>query len=149
MDSIQEKALKMALNGHNQSYPETYRAYVGSYSNNWMCSLCRKCIPIFFLQFNLEHKWIYRVVTLFNSNFSVLISSSNFDVEKNSLCTGACVESKICSLDLTLFLGPTSKQIFDSTRILFTNYDIIAYFLNLASCSEHFISIKTSNIGNF
>ena len=27
-------------------------------------------------------------------------------------------------------------------RILFTNYDIIAYFLNLASCSEHFISIK-------
>ena len=35
-------------------------------------------------------------------------------------------------------------------RILFTNYDIIAYFLNLASCSEHFISqYKTSNIGNF
>jgi hypothetical protein len=27
-------------------------------------------------------------------------------------------------------------------RILFTNYDIIAYLLNLASCSEHFISIK-------
>jgi hypothetical protein len=27
-------------------------------------------------------------------------------------------------------------------RILFTNYDIIAYFLNLASCSGHFISIK-------
>ena len=27
-------------------------------------------------------------------------------------------------------------------RILFTNYDIISYFLNLASCSEHFISIK-------
>jgi hypothetical protein len=27
-------------------------------------------------------------------------------------------------------------------RIPFTNYDIIAYFLNLASCSEHFISIK-------
>ena len=27
-------------------------------------------------------------------------------------------------------------------RILFTNYDIIAYFLNLASCAEHFISIK-------
>ena len=25
-------------------------------------------------------------------------------------------------------------------RILFTNYDIITYFLNLASCSEHFIS---------
>ena len=27
-------------------------------------------------------------------------------------------------------------------RILFTNYDIIAYLLNLASCSEHFISIN-------
>jgi hypothetical protein len=27
-------------------------------------------------------------------------------------------------------------------RILFTNYDIIAYLLNLASCSEHFNSIK-------
>jgi hypothetical protein len=38
-------------------------------------------------------------------------------------------------------------------RILFTNYDIITYLLNLAFCSEHFISInpryKTSNIGNF
>jgi hypothetical protein len=27
-------------------------------------------------------------------------------------------------------------------RILFTNCDIIAYFLNLTFCSEHFISIK-------
>ena len=27
-------------------------------------------------------------------------------------------------------------------QILFTNYDIITYFLNPASCSEHFISIK-------
>jgi hypothetical protein len=27
-------------------------------------------------------------------------------------------------------------------QILFTNYDIITYFLNLAFCSEHFISIK-------
>jgi hypothetical protein len=27
-------------------------------------------------------------------------------------------------------------------QILFTNYDIIAYLLNLASCSEHYISIK-------
>jgi hypothetical protein len=27
-------------------------------------------------------------------------------------------------------------------RIIFTNYDIITYFLNLASCSEHFISIE-------
>jgi hypothetical protein len=31
-------------------------------------------------------------------------------------------------------------------QILFTNYDVITYFLNLASCSEHFItgSIKHS-----
>ena len=27
-------------------------------------------------------------------------------------------------------------------QILFTNYDIITYFFNLAFCSEHFISIK-------
>jgi hypothetical protein len=26
-------------------------------------------------------------------------------------------------------------------RIIFTNYDIITYFLNLASCSEHLISV--------
>ena len=34
-------------------------------------------------------------------------------------------------------------------RILFTNYDIIAYFLNLASCSEHFISIKYRILATF
>ena len=34
-------------------------------------------------------------------------------------------------------------------RILFTNYDIIAYFLNLASCSEHFISIKHRILATF
>ena len=34
-------------------------------------------------------------------------------------------------------------------RILFTNYDIIAYFLNLASCSEHFISIKHRILSTF
>ena len=34
-------------------------------------------------------------------------------------------------------------------RILFTNYDIITYFLNLASCSEHFISIKHRILGTF
>jgi hypothetical protein len=34
-------------------------------------------------------------------------------------------------------------------RILFTNYDIIAYFLNLASCSGHFISIKHRILANF
>ena len=27
-------------------------------------------------------------------------------------------------------------------RIIFTNYDIITDFLNLAFCSEHFISVK-------
>ena len=34
-------------------------------------------------------------------------------------------------------------------RILFTNYDIIAYFLNLASCSEHVISIKPRILATF
>ena len=34
-------------------------------------------------------------------------------------------------------------------RILFTNYDIIAYFLNLTSCSEHLISIKHRILATF
>jgi hypothetical protein len=34
-------------------------------------------------------------------------------------------------------------------RILFTNYDIMTYFLNLASCSEHFISIKHRILATF
>jgi hypothetical protein len=34
-------------------------------------------------------------------------------------------------------------------RILSTNYDIIAYFLNLAFCSEHFISIKHRIMATF
>jgi hypothetical protein len=34
-------------------------------------------------------------------------------------------------------------------RILFTNYEIIAYFLNLASCSEYFISIKHRILATF
>jgi hypothetical protein len=34
-------------------------------------------------------------------------------------------------------------------RIHFTNYDIIAYSLNLASCSEHFISIKHRILATF
>jgi hypothetical protein len=34
-------------------------------------------------------------------------------------------------------------------RILFANYDIIAYFLNLAFSSEHFISIKHRILGTF
>jgi hypothetical protein len=33
-------------------------------------------------------------------------------------------------------------QCLPAIRILFTNYDIITDFLNLAFCSEHFISIK-------
>ena len=33
--------------------------------------------------------------------------------------------------------------------ILFTNYDITTYFLNLASCSEHFISIKYRILATF
>jgi hypothetical protein len=34
-------------------------------------------------------------------------------------------------------------------RILFTNYDIITYFLNLAFCSEHCISIKHRILATF
>ena len=34
-------------------------------------------------------------------------------------------------------------------RILFNNYDIITYFLNLAFCSEHFISIKHRILATF
>jgi hypothetical protein len=34
-------------------------------------------------------------------------------------------------------------------RIIFTNYDIIAYVLNLASCSEHFISIEHGILATF
>ena len=42
-----------------------------------------------------------------------------------------------------LYCAPTD------IRILFTNYDIIAYFLNLASCSEHFISIEHRILATF
>ena len=34
-------------------------------------------------------------------------------------------------------------------QILFTNYDIITYFLNLAFCSEHFIIIKHRILATF
>jgi hypothetical protein len=34
-------------------------------------------------------------------------------------------------------------------RIIFTNYDIIAYVLNLASCSEQFIGIKHRILATF
>jgi hypothetical protein len=34
-------------------------------------------------------------------------------------------------------------------RILFTNYDIIAYFVNLAFSSEHFIRIKHRILATF
>ena len=35
------------------------------------------------------------------------------------------------------------------TQILLINYEIITYFLKLASCSEHFISIKHRILGTF
>jgi hypothetical protein len=35
------------------------------------------------------------------------------------------------------------------SRILFTNYDITAYFVNLAFSSEHFISIKHRILATF
>ena len=34
-------------------------------------------------------------------------------------------------------------------RNIFTIYDIITYFVNLASCSEHFISIKHRILATF
>ena len=34
-------------------------------------------------------------------------------------------------------------------QILFINYNIITYFLNLTSCSEHFISIKHRILATF
>ena len=34
-------------------------------------------------------------------------------------------------------------------QILYTNYDIITYFLNLAFCLEHFISIKPRILATF
>jgi hypothetical protein len=34
-------------------------------------------------------------------------------------------------------------------RIFFTNYDIITYFVKLAFCSEHFISIKHRKLATF
>ena len=36
-----------------------------------------------------------------------------------------------------------------SIQILITNYDIITDFLNLAICSEHFISIKHRRLATF
>ena len=44
-----------------------------------------------------------------------------------------------------MFVGEIPTNI----QILFTNYDIITYFLNLASCSEHFISIKHRILATF
>ena len=42
-----------------------------------------------------------------------------------------------------MVISPTDIQ------ILFTNYNIITYFLNLASCSEHFNSIKHRILATF
>ena len=44
---------------------------------------------------------------------------------------------------MLMAISPTNIQ------ILFTNYDIITNFLNLASCSEHFISIKHRILATF
>ena len=40
------------------------------------------------------------------------------------------------NLVVLMAISPTDS------RIIFTNYDIITHLLNLAFCSEHFISIK-------
>jgi hypothetical protein len=45
--------------------------------------------------------------------------------------------------------GPDKGKTPTNIQILFTNYDIITYFLNLASCSEHFISIKHRILATF
>jgi hypothetical protein len=50
--------------------------------------------------------------------------------------------------------NPNSAKELDKGKIVnklycITNYDIIAYFLNLASCSEHFISIKHRILATF
>ena len=44
---------------------------------------------------------------------------------------------------MLMVIPPTDIQ------ILFTNYDIITYFLNLAFCSEHFIIIKHRILATF
>jgi hypothetical protein len=49
----------------------------------------------------------------------------------------------VISIRQTLERKPTD------VRILFTNYDIIVYFLDLASCSEHFIRIKHRILATF
>ena len=43
---------------------------------------------------------------------------------------------------VTNFLLLFHQQTMLNIQILFTNYDITTDFLNLAFCSEHFISIK-------
>ena len=48
-----------------------------------------------------------------------------------------------------LYLGRVNGDSTNIIRILFTNYDIIAYFLNLAFCSEHFISLKHRILATF
>ena len=46
-------------------------------------------------------------------------------------------------------LGVLMAILLTDIQILFTNYDIIAYFLNLAFCSEHFISVKHRILATF
>ena len=55
----------------------------------------------------------------------------------------------VISIRQTSEKQPTYNQVPTDIRILFTNYDIIAYLLNLASCSEHFISIKHRILATF
>jgi hypothetical protein len=48
-----------------------------------------------------------------------------------------------------LFLNSTNRYTMLNIQILFTNYDIIPDFLNLAFCSEYFISIKHRILATF
>jgi hypothetical protein len=51
--------------------------------------------------------------------------------------------SRLNQLGVLMAIPPTD------IRILFTNYDFITYFLNRASCSEHFISITHRILATF
>jgi hypothetical protein len=56
----------------------------------------------------------------------------------------------LCKTDVVLYSTETLVMFpYPGVSITFANYDIIAYFLNLASCSEHFISIKYRILATF
>jgi hypothetical protein len=67
--------------------------------------------------------------------FLVIYSSYHYSAN-----LGKAADFLLCVL---MAIPPTDIQ------ILFTNYGIITYFLNLASCSEHFISIKHRILATF